>query len=268
MNMNIVITGSTKGIGLALAKEFLRYGDNVVISSRNRELVEQRVEELKEKFPKNEIYGTKCDVTIVEDIEELASYAKENLKIIDFWINNAGTNGGEYKELTEVSDNTLKTVLTTNLLGTLRGTKIALNLMKPQGNGHIFNMAGWGAGGRPSPKLVVYGASKAPVPQLTKSLVKETKKYNVGIHYLNPGMVVTEFLAQHVNKESAKIFNILAEKPEEPVRYLVKKMRKIKGTGKSLSYSSSLQIFWKFMTASKRKNRFFDEEGTPLIDIQ
>ena len=122
--MNIVITGSTKGIGLALAKEFLRYGDNVVISSRNQELVEQRVNELKEKFPKNEIYGTKCDVTIVEDIEELASFAKENLKIIDFWINNAGTNGGEFKELTEVSDNTLKTVLTTNLLGTLRGTKI------------------------------------------------------------------------------------------------------------------------------------------------
>ncbi len=81
-------------------------------------------------------------------------------------------------------------------------------------------------------------------------------------------MIVTEFLAQHVNKESAKIFNILAEKPEEPVKYLVKKIRKIKGTGKSLSYSSSLKIFWKFMTASKRKNRFFDEEGKPLIEIE
>jgi len=93
-----LITGSTKGIGYALAREFLKAGDNVVICSRSAERVETAVQSLKEEFGEH-VWGTKCDVTEGKDVRELVAYSQKNLKYIDIWVHSQN-----YEERSFVGD--------------------------------------------------------------------------------------------------------------------------------------------------------------------
>ena len=124
--MNVVITGSTKGIGLALAQEFLRYGDQVVVSSRSPERVESAVQQLKGEFPEGKILGIPCDVSLNDDLEALAKFAQQQLGTVEIWINNAGSTGDENKALVDSDPDALETVIRTNLLGSLLGCRAAL----------------------------------------------------------------------------------------------------------------------------------------------
>ncbi|CAI0442320.1 unnamed protein product [Linum tenue] len=150
---NVVITGSSKGIGYALAKGFLAAGDNVIICSRSAERVESAVESLKNEFGEQHVWGTTCDVREGQDVKNLVAFAKENLKYVDIWINNAGSNAYSYKPLSESSDEDLIEVVTTNTLGLMICCREAIKMMlnQPRG-GHIFNIDGAGSDGRPTPR--------------------------------------------------------------------------------------------------------------------
>ncbi len=262
--MNIVITGSSKGIGFQLTREFLNHGDKVIISSRNEESINKAIEDLKSEFPKGDVNGIVCDVTNPDNVRTLVDYSLDKLGFIDIWINNAGSTGFEYDKHINVSDTAIKTAVKTNMLGTLFGSREALKIMLKQGKGKIFNLGGYGTNGMASPNLAAYGSTKSSVPQLTKTLVKETKNKKIGIHILLPGMVLTDLLLTNADVEAKKFFNIIAEKPETIARKFVPKMKKIKGTGKKINFNSTVKYFWIFMTAWKRKNRFFDDEGNPV----
>ncbi len=259
--MNIVITGSSKGIGLALAKEFLKYGDSVVISSRNEERVNGTVKNLKSEFPETKVLGIKCDVTQPSDVANLAKSTLDTFGTIDIWINNAGTSGFQYQPLQDVDDEILQQVFETNILGTLYGCKEAIKIMKEQKQGKIFNFAGMGANGMASPNLAAYGASKSAIPQLTKSLAKELKESGVLINHVNPGLVVTDFITTNTPSEAATIFNILASRPEKVAKFIVQKMRTINKSNKNINYMKTGKAFWRFMTAGFRKGKYFDKEG-------
>ncbi|KAL5159302.1 Chlorophyll(ide) b reductase NOL, chloroplastic [Glycine soja] len=168
---NVLITGSTKGIGYALAKEFLKAGDNVLICSRSDERVKTAVQNLRVEFGEQHVWGTKCDVKNAEDVKNLVSFAQEKMKYIDIWINNAGSNAYSYKPLVEASDEDLIEVVTTNTLGLMICCREAIKMMvnQPRG-GHIFNIDGAGSDGRPTPRFAAYGATKRSVVHLTKSL--------------------------------------------------------------------------------------------------
>ncbi|GMP40985.1 hypothetical protein CsSME_00011245 [Camellia sinensis var. sinensis] len=168
---NVLITGSTKGIGYALAKEFLKAGDNVIICSRTTERVESALQDLRGEFGEQHVWGTKCDVRQGDDVKNLVAFAKEKLKYIDIWINNAGSNAYSYKPLSEASDEDLIEVVTTNTLGLMICCREAIKMMlgQPRG-GHIFNIDGAGSDGRPTPRFAAYGATKRSVVHLTKSL--------------------------------------------------------------------------------------------------
>ncbi|XP_057991369.1 chlorophyll(ide) b reductase NOL, chloroplastic isoform X3 [Hevea brasiliensis] len=168
---NVLITGSTKGIGYALAKEFLKAGDNVLVCSRSVERVESTIQSLREEFGEQHVWGTKCDVREGQDVKDLVAFAKENLKYIDLWINNAGSNAYSYKPLAEASDEDLIEVVSTNTLGLMICCREAIKMMlnQPRG-GRIFNIDGAGSDGRPTPRFAAYGATKRSVVHLTKSL--------------------------------------------------------------------------------------------------
>lgn len=87
---NVLITGSTKGVGRALAEEFLRLGDNVVVCSKTPEAVEAAVESLSTQFGKDRVRGMPCNVSKGQQVKELADFAKAEFGHIDLWINNAG----------------------------------------------------------------------------------------------------------------------------------------------------------------------------------
>ncbi|MHA2366676.1 MAG: SDR family oxidoreductase [Candidatus Hodarchaeales archaeon] len=266
--MKVVITGSTKGIGFALAKEFLEQNDEVIISSRSQENLDTSLNVLLSKS--KQVKGTTCDVSSYEDIQKLALFALDELGSVDIWINNAGTNGGIYDYLPNIPPERIKQVIDTNLTGTIFGCIEALKLMSKQGYGQIFNMEGMGSDGRMHPKLTTYGSSKRSIPYLTSAISKEVhemnelKDKNVGIHTISPGMVLTELLTNHVTSENANIFNILAEKPDTVAKKLVPKIRKTSGKSESIRYLSRIGVMKRFLTAKSRKNRFFDEKGKPV----
>ncbi|PPR89837.1 hypothetical protein GOBAR_AA30842 [Gossypium barbadense] len=199
---NVLITGSSKGIGYALAKKFLIAGDNVIICSRSAERVESAVNNLREEYGEQRVWGTQCDVREAESVKNLVLFAQKNLGYIDIWINNAGSNAYSYKPLAEASDEDLIEVVSTNTLGLMICCREAIKMMlqQPRG-GHIFNIDGAGSDGRPTPRFVAYGATKRSVVHLTKSL--------------QPGMVTTDLLMSGATTKQAKFFiNVLAEPAE------------------------------------------------------
>jgi chlorophyll(ide) b reductase len=257
--MNIVITGSTKGLGKALAIEFLKQGDNVVISSRTKERVDSVVEELQKKFMDRKIIGFKVDVGNPDEIAALAKYALDQLSSIDIWINNAGSVPKRKTDFIDLSTDDIKSVLNANVYGTIWGTREALRIMVKQGYGHIFNMEGMGSRGRSAPKNSIYGYSKNPIPYLTKTLQTEIKGTGVGVHNLSPGMMTTDLLLNELEPDHRNIINILADPPDIIAKFLVEKARNVTGSGKNISYLTLPKIIWRFVTSFRRKNRLIDE---------
>uniref|UniRef100_A0A803N8D7 chlorophyll(ide) b reductase n=1 Tax=Chenopodium quinoa TaxID=63459 RepID=A0A803N8D7_CHEQI len=266
---NILITGSSKGIGYALAKEFLKAGDNVIICSRTGERVESAVQSLRGEFGDLRVWGTKCDVRDGQDVKNLVAFAQEKLKYIDIWINNAGSNAYSYKPLAEASDEDLIEVVTTNTLGLMLCCREAMKMMlnQPRG-GHIFNIDGAGSDGRPTPRFAAYGATKRSVVHLTKSLQAELQMQdvkNVVVHNLSPGMVTTDLLMSGATTKQAKFFiNVLAEPAEVVAEYLVPNIRSIAGNG------STKPTYIRFLTGVKAYSQIFSdmesEEGSDGVN--
>ncbi|GAB2246648.1 hypothetical protein Droror1_Dr00002141 [Drosera rotundifolia] len=253
---NVLITGSTKGIGYALAREFLKAGDNLIVCSRSAERVESAVQSLTAEFGERSVWGTTCDVREGQDVKNLVAYAQENLKYIDIWINNAGSNAYSYKPLAEASDEDLIEVVTTNTLGLMICCREAIKMMlnQPRG-GHVFNIDGAGSDGRPTPRFAAYGATKRSVVHLTKSLQAELQMQdvkNVVVHNLSPGMVTTDLLMSGATTKQAKFFiNVLAEPAEVVAEYLVPNIRSNAANG------TTRPTYIRFLTGLKAYSQIF-----------
>ncbi|QHO13477.1 putative chlorophyll(ide) b reductase NYC1 [Arachis hypogaea] len=276
---NVVITGSTRGLGKALAREFLLSGDRVVVTSRSPESVQETVKELEEnlkegisnvfgssltKLSHAKVVGIACDVCEPEDVQRLANFAVNELGHIDIWINNAGTNKG-FRPLLQFSDEDIKQIVSTNLVGSILCTREAMRIMRNQNRaGHIFNMDGAGSGGSSTPLTAVYGSTKCGLRQLQGSLLKECKRSKVGVHTASPGMVLTDLLLSGSTVQNRQMFNIICELPETVARTLVPRMRVIKGTGKAINYLTPPRILLALVTAWLRRGRWFDDEGRAL----
>ncbi|XP_043697845.1 chlorophyll(ide) b reductase NOL, chloroplastic [Telopea speciosissima] len=253
---NVLITGSTKGIGYALVKEFLKAGDNVLICSRSGQRVESAVQNLRQEFGEQHVWGTTCDVREGNDVKDLVAFARDKLKYIDIWINNAGSNAYSFKPLSETSDEDLIEVVTTNTLGLMICCREAIKMMlnQPRG-GHIFNIDGAGSDGRPTPRFAAYGATKRSVVHLTKSLQAELQMQdvkNVVVHNLSPGMVTTDLLMSGATSKQAKFFiNVLAEPAEVVAEYLVPSIRSIPSNG------SMKPTYIRFLTGLKAYSQIF-----------
>ncbi|WJX30063.1 putative chlorophyll(ide) b reductase nyc1, chloroplastic, variant 2 [Trifolium repens] len=281
---NVVITGSTRGLGKALAREFLLSGDRVIVTSRRcPESVQATVKELEEnlkegianavgssltKLSQAKVVGIACDVCEADDVQRLANFAVNELGYIDIWINNAGTNKG-FRPLLQFSDEDIKQIVSTNLVGSILCTREAMRIMRNQTKpGHIFNMDGAGSGGSSTPLTAVYGSTKCGLRQFHGSLLKECKRSKVGVHTASPGMVLTELLLSGSTIQNKQMFNIICELPETVARTLVPRMRVVKGTGKAINYLTPPRILLALVTAWLRRGRWFDDEGRALYSAE
>ena len=178
-----------------------------------------------------------CDVKQVED---LAKLAVENFGGIDYWINNAGTNGYEYDYIINQSPETLEEVVKTNALGTLLCCRQAIKTMaerteeknNTRGIGyHIFNMEGAGSDGNETTKYAAYGFTKAGMSQLTKTLNKELESSEefkaIKVHTVSPGMVFTDLISsgRYAFGSQGRMFvNTLAEPANVVASGLIEKI--------------------------------------------
>ncbi len=113
----VVITGSTKGIGLALAHAFLDLGCSVVIAGRNAEHLKHALTHLENHFSKEKFIGSCCDVTQIADLQALWEGAIQHFGQVNVWINNAGS-CHPTKEFIDLQPDELNAAVSTNILGT------------------------------------------------------------------------------------------------------------------------------------------------------
>ena len=248
---SVVITGSTRGIGLGLAKEFLKQGYQVVINGRTDEKVNQIINELKEISPN--ITGLSGDVSKEEVHEQLFNHAVSNFGKVDIWINNAGI-PQPHINFIDIDSEDIKNTIETNIFGLMLGTKVAANRMIKQGFGKIFNMEGFGSNGRMMNKLTLYGSTKRTVNYFTKSVAKELKNSPIQIGGINPGMVRTDFLHNSEKymsndelKRFKKVYDIMAEDVNIVTKFLVNK----------IIHSSKDYNQIKFLTKTKLATKIF-----------
>lgn len=189
----ILITGSSRGIGYAIAEACAKEGAKVIISSRNTKAVEEALQKLLAYG--YEASGLSADVCKNDDLLALKEFAIGKYGRIDVFISNAGQSGG-YLRLHDMTAEEINDVVNTNLTGTLLAAKIIIPYFIEQKGGILINLAGRGSNGEVTPFMTSYAATKAAVSSLTRCLAKEYKDFPIHIHALNPGMVDTDLIRQ------------------------------------------------------------------------
>lgn len=257
--MRVVITGSTKGIGLGLAREFLERGHDVVVSSRASAAVEKAVAELRAVFPGRKVVGKVCDVADYGQVQALWDAAVAGLGGVDIWVNNAGRDNAKVPFFMLPPDEYAKTV-DTNLVGLMHCNRVAIPGMYRQGSGMIWNMEGFGSDGAVRPTIAPYGATKYALRYFTKAMIGELKDTPVKVGYLSPGMVVTGLLVpppERRNKDwerTRKILNILADTVETVTPWLVEGMLREHGKhGAAVRWLTPAKVQWRFLSSLFRK---------------
>jgi NAD(P)-dependent dehydrogenase (short-subunit alcohol dehydrogenase family) len=261
--INIVITGSTRGIGYGLADAFLRLGCSVIVSGRSQESTAAAVKKLTMKHEPHRVFGFACDVAIPAQVTALWEASAAHFGSVDIWVNNAGLSG-EAGMVWELPAEEFQSVIATNVTGTILGSQVAMRGMQKQGHGAIYNMEGMGSDGRKHAGLTYYGMTKYAVHYFTESLAMEAKNTPIIIGGLRPGMVATDLIrARYKDRpdewdQVKKIFNILAESVDRVTPWLAKSMLANRKNGVTLSFSSPWKMLWKFIRSPFVKENVFD----------
>jgi len=262
--MNIVITGSTKGIGLGMAREFLKRGHDVVISSRHADAVAAVTDGLQSEFPQRRLAGLACDD--YAQVQGLWEHAHGVLGRIDIWVNNAGRDGAKGPFFTLDPEDFALTVKT-NVTGMMNACRVAIPGIYAQGGGWIFNMEGFGSNGQVRPGIAPYGTTKCAVTYLTRALVLELKGTPVRMGFLSPGMVITEMLVPPPEQRSErweqnkKILNVLADTVETVTPFLVEGMLAAEKHGTAVRWLTPGRIRMRFLMNLFRKRDVFGPLG-------
>lgn len=185
-----VITGSTRGLGRAIAEAYAREGAKVVVSSRTPAAVNETVAALTALG--GPALGVPCDVGDLAQVQNLAAQASEHFGHVDVWVNNAALSGPYGRTLDKPVER-YETVLRVNTLGTYYGSRVALEHMLPRGAGKLINLSGRGANG-PSPFQNAYAPTKAWVVNFTQGLAQEYADSGVDVVLFSPGMVLTDMM--------------------------------------------------------------------------
>mmetsp|Transcript_12694 Transcript_12694/g.32035 ORF Transcript_12694/g.32035 Transcript_12694/m.32035 type:complete len:309 (-) Transcript_12694:51-977(-) len=259
LGLKVVITGSSKGLGLALADKFLSLGDDVMITSRSQEACQAAAAALREKYPGRKVAYYACDVRSHVSVDALAAASVQELGRIDVWVNNAGVSQARKGPLHEAEGPVLEQVVSTNLMGAMFGCRAAIAVMRGQeSGGKVFNMDGRGATGGATVGGAAYGASKRALPQLTQTLAAECKGSGVSVHITSPGMVITDLLVREEDRSNpsfVRIMNILAEQPATVADWMVPRMRGVTGNGKYFKFLTAPGVIWRFANAWRLRNR-------------
>lgn len=183
---NVFVTGSSRGIGLAIAHKFASLGANVVLNGRG-----QLGQDLLDSFAD---YGVKVlaisgDISSAEDAKRMVAEAIETLGSVDILVNNAGiTKDGMALRMTEED---FDTVLKVNLTGTFNMTQAVLKPMTKAREGAIINLSSVsgliGNAGQAN-----YSASKAGVIGFTKAIAREVAGRNVRVNAIAPGFIQSD----------------------------------------------------------------------------
>jgi 3-oxoacyl-[acyl-carrier protein] reductase len=208
-----LVTGGSRGIGLAVAHTLGEMGADVSICARNSARLDRAVAELKGKgIP---ALGMHADVTRQADVELLVQKTESSLGPIEILVNNAGI--GFFGPVQGASEAVWDSVLDTNLKGVFLMTKAVAQGMMERRSGHIINIASL-AGKNSFAGGAIYCASKWGLLGFTYSAAEDLRSYGIRVSAICPGSVATEF-GPHSGKDVNKMLQ--AEDVAHAVRMLV-----------------------------------------------
>jgi short-subunit dehydrogenase len=258
---NVVITGSTRGIGFSMASEFLQAGCKVTLSGRGEALAEAVLKELS-PFEGKYIY-IQCNVQEKASLQNLWDASLKQWGGVDIWINNAGQNAPHMFSW-ETGESYTENVIKINIIGMIYGSQIAAAEMVKQGHGAIYSMEGLGSNDMIQLKTILYGTTKHALTYFMKGLANELDGTGVIAARLSPGMMLTDFITKAPDgkdsevvsdKKFKKIFNTLADKPETVAEFFIPKMLSNTKNNAQIIWLTNRKSAWRFITAGFRKER-------------
>lgn len=189
MSKVALITGSSRGIGLATAKKFLEESYKVAIFCRHQSHVEQAKAKLLNSGNKDNIWTGVADVANSQDVDRVVKKTLIRFGSLDVLVNNAGV--GLYKPIEKTTEQEWDNVLSINLKGPYLCIKTILPIMHQQERGIIVNVSS-GLGVSAEGKYGAYSASKFGIMALTEVVADENKDRNVRVYAVMPGAVATK----------------------------------------------------------------------------
>lgn len=187
---NALVTGSSKGIGKAIAEGLAQQGANVVISSRKADVCEATTAEINAKGGGKAV-TIPCNISHKDQLETLVKETHDQLGQIDILVCNAAVNPF-YGSLGEIPDSAWEKVLQCNITSNLWLCQLVIPEMQERKQGSIIIVSSVG-GYRGSTKLGAYSISKAADLQLVRCLAQEYGPDNITVNGLAPGLIKTDF---------------------------------------------------------------------------
>jgi len=184
-----VVTGSTKGIGRAVAEALLDAGARVAVSARDEREVAAAGKALSRVNSKR-VLAYRCDVRREADVAALYEEAEHVFGGVDILVNNAGV--GIFRNLEDMSLEEWNSVIETNLTGVFLCSRAAIPRMRKRGGGYIVNISSL-AGKNAFPSATAYNASKFGLNGMSDALMQEVRHDGIKVTHLMPGSVATHF---------------------------------------------------------------------------
>jgi glucose 1-dehydrogenase len=223
----VVVTGSTRGFGFAIAESMLEAGAIVAITGRSQKAVEGTLTSLQ---PKGRVSGFVVDVRNEEQVYKLVDDVIKEFGRIDVWVNNAGYSNAAGMMI-EMNPQDAVDMFMSNNFGVLQCTQAIMRYMLPRKQGMLVNIYGNGSFLRPASPTGLYGATKAWLTSFTRSLAKELKGSGVQILGFSPGMMTTDMLTSPIvvgehGQEMLKNFGFVLRFLGKPPKYSADKLVK------------------------------------------
>ncbi|MFZ0884718.1 MAG: SDR family NAD(P)-dependent oxidoreductase [Candidatus Acidiferrales bacterium] len=194
-----IVTGASRGIGLAIAQRLANMGAKLSICARDPQKLEAAANDLRKAAPA--VFAAPVDVTCADQITTFVSLTAKNLGPIEILVNNAGI--GYFGLTHEATEHNWDSVLDTNLKSVFLMSKAVAPTMIEQRGGHIINIASL-AGKNTFRGGGIYCASKWGLLGLTGCMAEDLRQYGIRVSAICPGSVATDF-SPHAGKDASKL---------------------------------------------------------------
>lgn len=184
-----IITGASRGIGLAIAQAYAASGAKLVLASRKQAGLDEAAELI--RAAGGEVLAVAAHTGDPQAVTSLVARAVEAFGGVDILVNNAGTNP-HFGPILSSEDSHWQKTIEVNLLGYFHMVQACVENMKSRGGGKIINVASV-AGIHPQPGMGLYSVSKAGVLMLTRVLAAELAESNIQVNAIAPGFIKTKF---------------------------------------------------------------------------
>jgi len=202
-----LITGGTRGIGLAIAETFAAAGAHLTVCSRNQEHVQAAAQTIERHG--SSTFGVVADLGRPTDIARLVDSAESQFGPVSILVNNAATNL-HYGPIEEIGEQDWDVTFQVNLKGPFQLSQRVGKKMIAAGGGTIVNIAS-SAGLHAAPRTGAYSVSKAALIMLTKVLAREWGRFGIRVNCICPGLIQTD-LSEGLWGDAKRRDTILATK--------------------------------------------------------